>query len=115
MLNTLTLKVRPEHCAVLLVDVQNDFCAEGGAMHREGNDLSLVQEMIPRLEGFVDGARAAGVRCVWIKNVYNSGPNFYLSETWLEQAARKRNGLYVEHPVCEAGEWNGDFHKIRPH
>jgi ureidoacrylate peracid hydrolase len=114
MLNTLPLKVRPEHCAVLLVDVQNDFCAEGGAMHREGNDLSLVQDMIPRLERFVEGARAAGVRCVWIKNVYNTGPNFYLSEVWLEQAARKRNGLYVNHPVCQAGEWNGDFYKIRP-
>ena len=115
MLNTLTLKVRPEHCAVLLVDVQNDFCAEGGAMHREGNDLSLVQSMIPRLERFVEEARDAGVRCVWIKNVYNTGANFYLSEVWLEQAARKRNGLYVKHPVCEAGEWNGDFYKIRPH
>ncbi len=114
MLNTLSLKVRPEHCAILLVDVQNDFCAEGGAMQREGNDLSLVQDMVPRLERFVEGARAAGVRCVWIKNVYNTGPNFYLSEAWLEQAARTRNGLYVKHPVCEAGEWNGDFYKIRP-
>ena len=54
------------------------------------------------------------MRCVWIKNVYNTGPNFYLSEVWLEQAARKRKGLYVRHPVCEAGEWNGDFYKIRP-
>jgi ureidoacrylate peracid hydrolase len=114
MLNTLSLKVRPEHCALLLVDVQNDFCAEGGAMHREGNDLSFVQDMVPRLERFLEGARGAGVRCVWIKNVYNTGPNFYLSEVWLEQAMRKRNGLYVQHPVCEAGEWNGDFYKVRP-
>jgi ureidoacrylate peracid hydrolase len=36
MLSTLADKVRPTHCALLLVDVQNDFCAEGGAMHREG-------------------------------------------------------------------------------
>ena len=114
MLNTLSLKVSPEHCAILLVDVQNDFCAEGGAMHREGNDLSLVQDMMPRLERFLESARNAGVRCIWIKNVYNTGPNFYLSEVWLEQAARKRNGLYVRHPVCQAGEWNGDFYRIRP-
>src|SRR5216683_1359156 len=108
MLNTLSLKVRPEHCAMLLVDVQNDFCAEGGAMHREGNDLSFVQDMVPRLERFAEDARAAGVRFVGINKVYNTGSIFYLSWAWLEQAARTRNVLYVKHPVCEAGEWKGD-------
>jgi nicotinamidase-related amidase len=34
MLMTLSEKVDPRN-ALLLVDVQNDFCAEGGAMHRE--------------------------------------------------------------------------------
>ena len=43
MLRTLTEKVDPRHCATLIVDVQNDFCAEGGAMHREGRDVKLVQ------------------------------------------------------------------------
>ncbi len=114
MLRTLAQKVDPKHAALLLVDVQNDFCAEGGALHREGMDLSLVQAMIPRLERFVEEARAIGMRCIWIRNVYNTGPNWYLSEVWLEQAERTRKGLYVKHPVCEAGEWNGDFYKIRP-
>ena len=114
MFSTLAEKVRPEHCALLLVDVQNDFCAEGGAMHREGRDLSLVQEMIPRLERFLAAARAANVKCVWIKNVYNTGPNWYLSEVWLEQAKRRRKGAYVQYPVCEPNEWNGDFYRIRP-
>jgi ureidoacrylate peracid hydrolase len=114
MLNTLADKVRPEHCAVLLVDVQNDFCAEGGAMHREGRDLSLVREMIPRLERLLEAARTAGVKCVWIKNVYNTGPNWYLSEVWLEQAKRRRKGAYVQYPVCEPDEWNGDFYRVRP-
>ncbi len=114
MLSTLAEKVHPEHCAVLLVDVQNDFCADGGAMHKEGRDLSLVREMIPRLAHLVEAARAAQVRCVWIRNVYNTGPNWYLSEVWLEQAKRRRNGAYIDYPVCGPGEWNGDFYHIRP-
>jgi ureidoacrylate peracid hydrolase len=114
MLATLSEKVSPQHAAVLLVDVQNDFCAEGGAMHREGRDLSLVRDMIPRLERLLERARAAGVKCVWIKNVYNTAPNWYLSEVWQEQAKRKRNGAYIEYPVCEPNEWNGDFYKLRP-
>jgi ureidoacrylate peracid hydrolase len=114
MLRTLADKTRPHHAAVLIVDVQNDFCAEGGAMHREGRDVSAVQAMVPRLARFLAAARAARVPLVWIRNVYNHTPNWYLSEVWLEQASRRRRGLYVDRPVCEAGEWNGDFYGVRP-
>jgi ureidoacrylate peracid hydrolase len=114
MLRTLSEKVGPEHSAVLIVDVQNDFCAEGGALHREGRDLSPVQAMVPRLARFLEAARAARTPLVWIRNVYNTGPNWYLSEVWLEQAMRRRKGSYVEHPVCEPGAWNGDFYVVRP-
>jgi ureidoacrylate peracid hydrolase len=114
MLRTLAQKTQPDHAAVLIVDVQNDFCAEGGAMQREGRDLSMVQAMVPRLARFLSAARAAGVPLVWIRNVYNHTPNWYLSEVWLEQASRRRRGLYVDRPVCQAGEWNGDFYQVRP-
>jgi ureidoacrylate peracid hydrolase len=114
MLKTLTEKVDPRHCAILIVDVQNDFCAEGGAMHREGRDVSAVQQMVPRLARLIGAARAAGVKCVWIRNVYNTGPNWYLSEVWLEHAQRRRRGAYVSIPVCEPSAWSGDFYEIRP-
>jgi ureidoacrylate peracid hydrolase len=114
MLSTLREKVDPRHAALLLVDMQNDFCAEGGAMHREGRDLTLVKNMIPRLERLLEAARAAKVPRVWIRNVYNTAPNHYLSEVWLEQANRRRNGAYVQYPVCEPGAWNGDFHQVKP-
>lgn len=114
MLRTLAEKVNPRHAALLIVDLQNDFCAEGGAMHREGRDVSLAQAMVPRLARFLDAARATGVPVVWIRNVYNNEPNWYLSEVWLEQATRRRHGLYVERPVCEAGAWNGDFYQVKP-
>lgn len=114
MLRTLNQKVQPERSAALIVDVQNDFCADGGAMHAEGRDLSLVQAMVPRLARFLDAARAAHVPLVWIRNVYNTDPNWYLSEVWLEQKMRRGKGSYVERPVCQPGAWNGDFHHVRP-
>ena len=83
-------------------------------MHREGRDLSLVKAMVPRLAALVDAARAAHVPCIWIRNVYNTGPNWYLSEVWLEQAQRRRRGAYLSIPVCEPKHWNGDFFQIRP-
>ena len=60
-------------------------------------------------------ARAAGVFVVFVRNVYTSDHNFYLSDVWLEQAARKRAGGYTRIPVCEAGSWGGDFYgEVRP-
>ena len=114
MLRTLNEKVDPRHCALILVDVLNDFCAEGGAMHREGRDLSMVAEMMPRLERLLAAARAVQMKCVWIRCAYNTEPNHYLSDVWLEQCMRRRAGAYIKYGVCEPGQWNSDFFRIRP-
>jgi ureidoacrylate peracid hydrolase len=114
MLTTLKQKAEPAHTALILVDVLNDFCAEGGAMHREGRDLALVKPMLPRLEKLIHAARQAKTKLVWIQCAYNTGPNHYLSEVWLEQCKRARNGAYIEYPVCEPGQWNQDFFAVRP-
>ncbi|MGB7887015.1 MAG: hypothetical protein WBL55_11485, partial [Xanthobacteraceae bacterium] len=65
MLRTLYEKVAPAHSALILVDVLNDFCAEGGAMHREGCNLSMVKDMMPRLERLLAAAREVGTCCIW--------------------------------------------------
>jgi ureidoacrylate peracid hydrolase len=114
MLTTLPQKAEPAHTALILVDVLNAFCAEGGAMHREGRDLSLVKPMMPRLHKLIHAARAAKIKLVWIQCAYNTGPNHYLSEVWLEQAKRRRNGAYTDFPVCEPGKWDQDFYEVRP-
>ncbi len=62
-------QVRPEHTAILVVDMQNDFCAMEGAFHRSGRNLSLIDQMIPRLQKFLDEARNLAIPLVFIKNV----------------------------------------------
>ena len=114
MLDTLKKKVDPRHAALVVVDVQNDFCAEGGMMDRESGDLSMVQAMVPRLVEFIEGARAARVPVLFIQNIYNSPGEWYLSDVWLEQAKRRRGGSYIDYKVCERGSWAGDFYQVRP-
>ena len=69
---TLDDKVRPEHTALIVVDVQNDFCAEGGMMHAEGLDLTAVQAMAGRLPELTESARRAGALVVFVRSVYSS-------------------------------------------
>jgi ureidoacrylate peracid hydrolase len=110
LLTGLEQKVAPEHTALVIVDVQNDFCAPGGMMDREGNDLVAVQEMAEALPRLIDEARTAGVLVVFVRNVYNTEPNRYLSDVWLEQAARQRKGSYTVSAVCAPDSWEGDFY-----
>jgi isochorismate hydrolase len=108
-------KVHPRHTALVVIDMQNDFIADDGLIAREGRDVSQAKEMAEHLPKLIEAARAAGVFVVFVRNVYTSEQNFYLSDVWLEQAARKRAGGYTRIPVCAAGSWGGDFYgDVRP-
>jgi ureidoacrylate peracid hydrolase len=108
-------KLLPAHTALLVIDMQNDFIAEGGLVARSGRDVSAAQELAGRLPYFIDDARRSGVLIIFVRNVYSSERNSYLSDAWLEQAARKQSGGYTRYPVCADGAWEGDYYgNIRP-
>jgi ureidoacrylate peracid hydrolase len=111
ILATLEAKVEPKHTALVVIDVQNDFCAAGGMIDQEGIDIANATAMAERLPRLLQAARAAGVLVVFVRNVYSSDRNTYLSDAWLAHMARRgRRGSYTERPVCAPGSWEGDFY-----
>jgi ureidoacrylate peracid hydrolase len=110
LLVSLGEKVEPAHTALVVIDMQNDFCASGGMVSRDGRDISEAQRMAERLPELLDCARAAGVLCVFVRCEYTSEGNAYLSDPWLEQAVRERKGGFTTMPVCEKGSWAGDWY-----
>jgi ureidoacrylate peracid hydrolase len=115
LLDDIGRKLDPKHTALIVVDVQNDFCASGGMMDSEGLDLTAVQAMADRLPSLIEAARRAGVLVVFVRNVYSTEGNIYLSDAWLEQASRRRGDSYTKRPVCAEGSWEGDFYgSVRP-
>jgi ureidoacrylate peracid hydrolase len=115
MLATLEKKVEPRHSALLIVDVQNDFCSMGGAHHREGKDLSMIEKMIPRLSTFIEKARAVGLTLIYIRGIYYSEGNPYLTDAFLEQRTRCGDKRHLQFRVCELGTWGADFREeIKP-
>jgi nicotinamidase-related amidase len=59
--------VDPAHAALLVIDMQRDFCLPGGAFDRLGVDLGMYPAVIPRIAGLVRAARAAGVLVVFVQ------------------------------------------------
>jgi nicotinamidase-related amidase len=58
--------VDPHHTALVVVDMQRDFCTPGGVFAQHGVDISMYPPMVPRLVRLLDSARAAGVRIVYV-------------------------------------------------
>lgn len=63
---TLEELVDPSYAALVVVDMQRDFCAPGGSFDRLGVDITMYETMVPRLVRLVDGARQAGVQVVYV-------------------------------------------------
>lgn len=65
--DTLETFVDPTTCALLVVDVQNDFCHPDGHIDGYKKDLSQIQAMLPTLVSFVSAAQDMGVRTVFVR------------------------------------------------
>ncbi|WP_027094451.1 cysteine hydrolase family protein [Cohnella thermotolerans] len=50
--------------ALIVIDMQNDFCSPGGFGERLGNDISPTRAIIPVISGLLDAAREAGLLVV---------------------------------------------------
>ena len=58
--------VNPAHTALIVVDVQNDFCAPEGLFAKSGVDISMYPSMTERISGLTASARAAGVPVIYL-------------------------------------------------
>jgi nicotinamidase-related amidase len=62
----------PAHSALVVIDVQHDFCSERGAMaERFGFDMKEIREAVPRLNAFIEECRRTGVFVVWVREIFS--------------------------------------------
>ncbi len=108
LLTTLAQKAEPGCAALLVIDVQNDFAADGGFFDQIGADVRSIQAtVIPALARLLVRARAAGVLVIFVQAIYDAP---YLSAPMRERNKRRK----VEMPRCLTGSWGADFHGVRP-
>jgi ureidoacrylate peracid hydrolase len=108
LLTTLEQKVSPDNAALVVIDVQNDFVAEGGFFHKVGADVKTIQQRtIPPLLRLIDAARQAGVLVVFVQATYDPE---YISAPMRERDRRTERPM----PRCLTGTWGADFFAVRP-
>lgn len=100
----------PAHCALVLVDVRNDFCHPDGAIARAGQDVSAAVEMVPRLVSLVDAARTAEVPVVFVRTIHEESNG---SVAWLNRLATGP-GAATTRATCRTCSWGAEFYKVTP-
>lgn len=50
-----------ENTALVIIDMQRDFCAPGGFGEKLGNDISLTRAIIPNVQAILEEARKQGM------------------------------------------------------
>lgn len=104
VLTTLEERVAAQHTALLVVDMQNDYCSPGGASERNGRDVTSVQAIIPPLARLIEAGRQAGIRIVFLK--YTVGPG----EAGLSGPEIMRRGrIFANVESTIKGTWGHDI------
>ena len=55
-----TFDLDPDHCALIVIDMQRDFVEPGGFGETLGNDVSRLQTIVPTVAKLIEGFRKAG-------------------------------------------------------
>ena len=105
---TLPERVDPATTALIVVDVQNDFCHSDSPLAKIGFDMTAAQEMVPNLLHLVDAARGAGATIVWVKMIHTE---YTMSPVSAEQRMRKRPNAQL---ICLEGSWGAEFYRVEP-
>jgi ureidoacrylate peracid hydrolase len=100
--------VDPAHTALLVIDMQNDFCAEDGyATVQLKKDLSPCRATVAPIMRTVEAARGAGVPVLWVRAHYD--------DSYIAPPMRARNKMMGATATCCAeGSWGADFFGVEP-
>lgn len=98
-------------CALLVVDVQNDFCHSDGALARRGLDVRPLQQALPPIVRLIETARAANVPRIYLRTEHCA---------WFDDLAWRQRGMASgtldtdRIPITPAGSWGADFYHLAP-
>ncbi len=101
-------RLRNTKKALIVVDVQNDFCHNQGAFAKKGVDLSFIQKnVIPKLLSFIERCREFKLPIIFVKTIHSNWTN---SPSWIGRLG----GMAKEIPVCTPDSWGSEFYEVKP-
>jgi len=103
--NLLQTLLTKSNCALIVVDVQNDYIHPQGVFAKKGLDNSAMLAMMPGLLHLIDSARARNAPVIFIQTTHQPETD---SAVWLSHSGG------VVNPCCRRGAWGAEFYEVEP-
>ncbi|GAB4376420.1 MAG: cysteine hydrolase [Elainellaceae cyanobacterium] len=97
-------KVSPDRAALIVVDMQNDYCHPEGCLGQRGYDTSMSEAMTPTLSNLILEARSVGIPIIFIQTIHTEATD---SPAWLERSDHSNS-------ICRLGTFGADFYGVSP-
>lgn len=100
-----------DRCAVVVVDLQNDFCHDRGGMAQMGQDVTRAQESIPHVQQLIDAAHDTEVPVILVRTEHSE---WFDTPAWV---SRGRGGEAIDVgrvPLVREGTWGAEFYGVAP-
>jgi len=108
-MNQDTIVASTANTALLIVDLQNDYCAAGGYMERHlQRDISSVAHVAGTIDNLARAARQASVPVIWVRAIYD--PKYINAPMLGKQQERGVAGQVL----CAEGSWGAEFFELSP-
>jgi nicotinamidase-related amidase len=104
-----------KHCAVLVVDMQNDFCHREGHYGRAGNNIASFVAAIEPVSRLIGKARDAGAAVAYTRLVYDKlagsmeDRHVLKPRRWIPKGERLRPGTWGAAVIDELAPIPGDI------
>lgn len=102
--DSLSTIINPAHTAVLVIDMQNDFCSPVGAAVKNGVNISMMQEIIPPMVQFLREARRHRVPIIFVQ-VLHAADGHTFTQSHLRLIRKMSNCA----PFGLEGTWGGEL------
>ena len=105
ILDTIEERLDPAHTALIIIDMQKDFCIDGFATSRAGRPLDAAKGIIPNIQNLLSAARATGALVCHV-GFWTEADHQSDSDVWL---AQRRRATYASDKIAIAGTEGAEF------
>ena len=100
--NLIDLLLAHDQAALVVVDVQNDYCHPDGALGLAGFDLSTIDPMCDVIEDLISTARVVEVPVIFLQNIHSDATD---TPAWRRKT---KHGM----ANCREGTWGAEFYRV---
>ena len=100
-------RIKPWKSALVVIDVQNDFCHGKGFFSKKNGEMPHVQRMIQNLVSLLKKWRQVKMPIIFVRTIHSEWTD---SPAWLMRGG----GMAKKAALCAPNSWGAEFYEVQP-